>query len=207
MSMATALDIRHRTLAEFLTWEEQQPERYERVGGVIRMMTGGTVAHNRITRNCARALETRLLGSDCEVFTSDIKVVAPEEDVIYPDVVVVCGAIADEATRLETPVVVVEVLSESTAARDHGPKRWAYQMIPSLQHYVLIDQAKPVVEVASRDDDGSWRSVMHRGLDVRVRLGALGAEIGLDEIFARVAFAPAAEPDAASADGVAGRSR
>jgi Uma2 family endonuclease len=207
MSMATALDIRHRTLAEFLTWEEQQPERYERVGGVIRMMTGGTVAHNRITRNCARALETRLLGSDCEVFTSDIKVVAPEEDVIYPDVVVVCGAIADEATRLETPVVVVEVLSESTAARDHGPKRWAYQMIPSLQHYVLIDQAKPVVEVASRDDDGSWRSVMHRGLDVRVRLGVLGVEIGLEEIFARVTFAPAAEPDAASADGVAGRSR
>ena len=52
--MATALDLRHRTLADFLAWEEQQPERYERVGGVIRMMTGGTVAHNRITRNCAR---------------------------------------------------------------------------------------------------------------------------------------------------------
>jgi Uma2 family endonuclease len=149
MSMASALDVRHRTLAEFLTWEEQQPERYERVGGVIRMMTGGTVAHNRITRNCARALETRLLGSDCEVFTSDIKVVAPEEDVMYPDVVVVCGAIAAEATRLETPVVVVEVLSESTAARDHGPKRWAYQTIPSLQHFVLIDQTSRVVEVAS----------------------------------------------------------
>jgi len=189
--MATALDIRHRTLAEFLIWEEQQSERYERAGGVIRMMTGGTVGHNRITRNCARALENRLLDSDCEVFTSDIKVVAPEEDVMYPDVVVACGAIADEVTRLESPVLVVDVLSESTAARDHGPKRWAYQMIPSLQHYVLIDQTKPLVEVASRDDDGSWRSVMHRGLDVRVRLGALGVEIGLDEIFARVTFAPA----------------
>jgi Uma2 family endonuclease len=198
MSMATALDIRHRTLAEFLTWEEQQPERYERVGGVIRMMTGGTVAHNRIIRNCARALETRLLGSDCEVFTSDIKVVAPEEDVMYPDVVVVCGAIADEATRLETPVVVVEVLSESTAARDHGPKRWAYQMIPSLQHYVLIDQVKPVVEVASRSDDGSSRSTIHRGLDGHLRLDALGVEIGLEEVFARVTFAPASPDVAAS---------
>jgi Uma2 family endonuclease len=80
--MATALNLHHRTLADFLAWEEQQPERYERDGGVIRMMTGGTVAHNRITRNCARALERRLQGSDCEVFTSDIKVVSPEGDVM-----------------------------------------------------------------------------------------------------------------------------
>lgn len=188
--MATALDLRHRTLADFLAWEEQQPERHERVGGVIRMMTGGTVAHNRITRNCARALERCLERSDCEVFTSDIKVVSPNEDVMYPDAVVVCGAIADKATRIETPVVVVEVLSESTAERDHGRKRWAYQTIPSLRHYLLIDQDQAAAEVASRADDGSWRSVVHRGLDDRVQLQALDIEIGLDEIFARVTFAP-----------------
>ena len=200
--MATALEIRHRTLADFLAWEEQQPERCERVGGVIRMMTGGTVAHNRITRNCARALENRLERSDCEVFTSDLKVVTPGEDVMYPDVLVVCGTIADKATRLETPVVVAEVLSESTAERDHGRERWAYQTIPSLQHYILIDQNEPAAEVASRADDGSWRSVVHRGLDDRVQLQALGIEIGLDEIFARVTFAPASAdaPEARSTD-------
>ena len=126
---------------------------------------------------------------------------------MYPDVVVVCGAIADKATRIETPVVVVEVLSESTAERDHGRKRWAYQRIPSLQHYVLIDQDEPAAEVAARADDGSWRSVVHRGLDDRVQLQALGVEIGLDKIFARVTFAPAEAPDAASADGLAGRSK
>ena len=95
---------------------------------------------------------------------------------------------------IETPVVVVEVLSESTAERDHGRKRWAYQTIPSLRHYLLIDQNEPAAEVASRDDDGSWRSVVHRGLDDRVQLEALGVEIGLDEIFARVTFAPDPAP-------------
>lgn len=85
--------------------------------------------------------------------------------------------------------MVVEVLSESTAERDHGRKRWAYQTLPSLEHYVLIDQKKPVVEVASRDDDGSWRSVIHRGLDGHMRLDTLGVEIGLEEFFARVSFA------------------
>ena len=110
---------------------------------------------------------------------------------MYPDAVIVCGDISERAIELRSPVVVVEVLSESAEARDHGPKRWAYQTIPSLQHYLLVDQDKPVVELASRSDDGSWRSVIHRGLDARLRLDVLGVEIGLDEVFARVAFAPA----------------
>jgi Uma2 family endonuclease len=187
--MATALGFRHRTLAEFLAWEEQQADRYEWIGGHVRMMTGGTIDHGRITRNVALALHRRLQGRDCEVFTSDIKVVSPEDDVMYPDVLVACGELPGKATRLEAPVVVVEVLSESTAARDHGRKRWAYQTIASLSHLVLIDQSKPVVEVSTRADDGSWRSVIQRGLEGRAQLTALGIEIGLDEIFARVDFA------------------
>ena len=189
--MATALDLPPRTLVDFLAWEDQQPERYERVDGVIRMMTGGTTDHNRITRDVTQMLASRLQESGCEVFTSDVKVTTPAGDVMYPDVVVACGEIPGKATRLEAPVVVVEVLSESTAERDHGRKRWAYQTIPSLRHYLLVDQNEAGAEVASRADDGSWRSLVHRGLDARLRLDALGVELGLDEIFARVTFAPA----------------
>lgn len=79
---------------------------------------------------------------------------------------------------------------------DHGRKRWAYRTIPSLQHYVLIDQYEPVVEVCSRATDGSWRSVVHRGLEGHAQLPALGIEIGSDEVFARVTFAPAARTEA-----------
>jgi hypothetical protein len=57
--MATALEVRHRSLADFLAWEQQQPERYERVSGVVRMMTGGAIDHNRITRNVAQMLASR----------------------------------------------------------------------------------------------------------------------------------------------------
>ena len=123
--------------------------------------------------------------------------VSPEDDVMYPDVLIGCGDFQGKATRLDVPVVVVEVLSQSTATHDHGPNRWAYQTLASLQHYVLIDQYKSVVEIASRDDDGSWRSVIHRGLDGRVQLTALGVELGLKEIFARVTFGPASPAAAA----------
>ena len=96
---------------------------------------------------------------------------------------------------LDAPIVVFEVLSNSTADRDHGQKRWAYQTIASLRHYVLVAQDKPTVEVASRDPDGTWRSVIHRDLSARLRLEALQLDIGLDEVFARVALAsPPGEP-------------
>ncbi len=201
--MARVLDVRPRSLADFLAWEEQQDERYERVDGDVRPRTGDTRDHNRITLNVALMLECQIREQGCEAFTSTIKVISPGGDVMYPDVIVVCDTLPDQATWIETPIVVVEVLSDSTAEHDDGRKRWAYQKIPSLKHYLLVDQNEPVVEVASRADDGSWRSVLHRGLDARLRLDALGVELGLDEIFARVTFAPAsaaraAEPSAGS---------
>jgi Uma2 family endonuclease len=197
--MATALNARHQTLEDFLAWEREQPQRYERVSGVIRMMTGGTIDHNRITLNIADALRQRLRGGDCEVFTSDVKVVTPAGDVMYPDVVVACGDIPGKATVLDAPVVIVEMLSESTAERDHGRKRWAYQTIPSLRHYVLVDQDEGGVEVTSPNADGTWRSVILRNRGDRLELSALQMEIGLDEVFARVAF-PGSRAGSTTAD-------
>jgi Uma2 family endonuclease len=186
--MATALNRRHQTLEEFLAWEREQPERYERLSGVIRMMMGGTFDHNRITLNVADAFGQRLRGGDCEVFVNDVKVVTPAGDVMYPDVVVAYGELPGKATTLDAPVAIVEVLSASTAERDHVPKRWAYQTIPSLRHYVLVDQDEGGVEVTSPNEDGTWRSVILRDLDDRLQLPALKVEIGLAEVFARVAF-------------------
>ena len=80
-----------------------------------------------------------------------------------------CGEISGtRQPRSRRRSIVVEVLSESTAERDHGHKRWAYQKIPSLKHYLLIDQNEPASEVATRADDGSWRSVHSRGARTRV---------------------------------------
>ena len=84
--------------------------------------------------------------------------------------------------------MIVEVLSESTAERDHGRKRWAYQKIPSLRHYVLVDQDEGGVEVTSPNPDGTWQSVILRDLRDRLELSALKVKIGLEEVFARVGF-------------------
>jgi Uma2 family endonuclease len=124
----------------------------------------------------------------CEVFFTDVKVVTPADDVMYPDVLVVCGAFDDTKTLVDGPVVVVEVLSPSTHRLDDTRKRWAYATIPSLRHYLLVGQDEPVVEVASWQEDGSWRSVIHREADAVASLEALGVELPCSEIFARVDF-------------------
>ncbi|HEX6144119.1 MAG TPA: Uma2 family endonuclease [Geminicoccaceae bacterium] len=185
--MATALNRDRRPLDEFLAWEEEQPERHERIGGVVHAMVGGSLRHNRITRNVVILLNGAV-PPGCETFFTDVKVVTPAADVLYPDVLVACGQLDGRATWLDAPVVVVEVLSPSTQRLDHTRKRWAYATIPSLRHYVLVGQDEPVVEVASWQDDGSWRSVIHRDPAAVAALPALGIELPCSEIFSGVTF-------------------
>jgi len=175
-------------LSDFLAWEEAQPLRHERVGGRVWAMTGGTLAHNTIALNVALGLRQRLADTPCRVFVAEVRVVTPRGDVMYPDVLVACGERADGDQEVSDPVVLVEVLCNSTAARDHGYKRWAYSTIPSLRHYVLISQEAAAAEVASPDGE-TWRSVILRDAAASLRLDALGLEIPLTEVFAGVDFA------------------
>jgi Uma2 family endonuclease len=172
-------------LSEFLAWEEAQALRHERVGGTVWAKTGGTLAHNRIALNLFFALRTRLAGSGCEAFAFDVRVVTPRGDVMYPDVIVACGERRNTDKEVSDPVMVIEVLSERTAARGGGINRWAYGTIPSLRHYVLIAQDRAEAEVATADGE-VWRSVVLRDASASLHLDALGLDIPLAEVFAGV---------------------
>jgi len=169
------------TVAEFLEWERQQPERYEFVDGVIRMMTGGTAQHTTIKGNLFNVLRNTLRGSRCRPFVDGIKVVT---DLVgtYPDVVVACSPVPPEADRIESPVVIIEVLSRSTADYDRGGKWVAYQTIPSLMHYALVSQDTARVDIFSRDGD-DWRMRTVKELDGQVELAAIGCTLGMAQIY------------------------
>ena len=64
------------SLDEFLAWEREQPERYEYTGGVVTMMTGGSLDHSTIASNLHRALAAGLRGSGCMPFRGGAKVIA-----------------------------------------------------------------------------------------------------------------------------------
>jgi Uma2 family endonuclease len=97
------------TVEDFLAFEAEEPERYEFVGGIVRMMTGGSATHGAIKGNLAVALDEALRKSTARPYLSDLKVVTASA-AMYPDVLVTCRPLAPDDDRLSDPTVAVEVL-------------------------------------------------------------------------------------------------
>nr|WP_244923912.1 Uma2 family endonuclease [Enhygromyxa salina] len=91
----------------------------------------------------------------------------------------------ERGDTLLNPVVIVEVLSDSTEAYDRGKKFEHYRQIASVQHYVLVSQNQALVEFYTRQGDGLW-SLADRRLGDAVVLSAIGCEISVGDIYRRV---------------------
>lgn len=146
------------TIEEYLEWESQQEVRHEYVKGEVIAMTGGTIPHNDIALNVYRALYPHVRSRGCRINVSDVKVqVSPASPYYYPDIIVSCDSQDLNARKLiQSPKLMMEVLSPSTEARDRGEKFSYYQTMPSLQEYVLIDSEKIAVECYRRGQGRMW---------------------------------------------------
>ena len=130
--------VRHpMTVAEFLAWEERQELRWEFDGFEPVAMTGGTVAHETIGNNILIAVQSRLAGRRCRAFGANLKIEVAGR-IRYPDAFVVCTPLPPKATIVRDPVVVFEVLSESTSRTDRIAKLREYGATPSIQRYVIL---------------------------------------------------------------------
>jgi Uma2 family endonuclease len=168
------------TVEDFLAWERRQTERYEFVGGVVRMMVGGANAHTIIKGNVFVALHARRRGGQYRALGAGPKVVTATAT-MYPDAIVVCGPLDLAEAQVRAPTVVVEVLSRSTEDHDRGAKWVAYRDLESLQHYLLIGQDERRVEVYSREAR-RWSLQVIEPPET-VALPAIGAALTFDEIY------------------------
>jgi Uma2 family endonuclease len=181
----TTAPVADLSLEGFLAWEEAQELRFERVGGVVRAMAGGTRGHDKIAGNVRFALRESARRRGCEAFGSAVKVVSPRGDVMYPDVTVRCGPRNDRLTTVDDPLLVVEVLSESTWRHDLILERLAYKSIPSLKVILYVAQDQARVDVVRRGPGGRWDDDEPAvGLDSVLALPELGVELPLAELYA-----------------------
>ena len=182
--------IRQMTVREYIAYDEASEIRYEYIDGEIIPMTGGTVYHGIIMANASGELRQLLKGSDCVVISSDMRNRVNPTRYLYPDFCVVCGEMATDAraVTLWNPTLIGEVTSPSSIDRDRGEKRRYYQSIPSLQHYLVIDQHRVRVDLYSRGADGSWRSRQFADIAASLPLAALGCALPLAEIYHRIEF-------------------
>ena len=168
------------TVGDFLAWEAQQEDRYEFIDGVVFMMVGGSAAHAAIRDNVVGALNRQIRARGCRAY-AELKV-PTVRDGLYPDVVAICGPLPTVDDRADEPVIIVEVLSHSTADRDRGRKWIAYQQLASLQYYLLISQTERRIDVFSRADD-RWTYEVFETSAERVLIPALDAELAFDEVY------------------------
>jgi Uma2 family endonuclease len=184
----------------YLTWEEQQETKHEYICGEIFPMADARREHVVVTLNLASAFKQRLRGGPCQAYVSDLKLRVEALDAFfYPDVMVSCDPQDQAASQfIEHPTLIVEVLSESTAAFDRGDKFAAYRTLPSLQEYVLVDIPSRRVENFRRAEGGDW--LFHECLAEHgdCRFVSLDVAITFDEIFENVASTVSDEGPTAS---------
>lgn len=175
----------------YLAWEETQVERHEYFAGEVFAMSGGSDAHYTITLNLASNLRSELSGTPCRPFVSGMKVrIASADAMLYPDVFVTCDSRdkTPESTLAKAhPLLIAEVLSDSTAAYDRGRKFEIYQKIPELQEYLIIEQDRPHADLFRKNEAGLW--VMHpAGEGDTIEMNSVGLRLPLASLYADVDF-------------------
>jgi Uma2 family endonuclease len=185
---------RPMTLEQFLAWEDRQELRYEFDGSQPIAMTGGTAAHSAIQVNILFSLTGRLRGKPCRPFGSNLKILAAGR-IRYPDAFVVCTPAPNGAKVVSDPVVVFEVLSESTAREDVFAKNAEYRATPSIQRYIILEQTQAAAIIfVRRGEDWISEVVTDGGV---LRMPEIGVEVPLSEFYTDIDLTAEAETEPA----------
>jgi len=179
------------TVERYLEIDADSDVRNEYFDGYIIAMAGNTPEHVAIVDNVARHLNNAFDVRPYRAWTNMQRVKSSESNYVYPDISVTCGEPIYLPTRPKTltnPLVIVEVLSDSTEKIDRREKFLSYQKLESLQHYVLISQDEALIEVYTRKSDGHWDYVPLLGLEATLDLPAIDFSVSLSLVYRGVEF-------------------
>ena len=180
------------TPAEYLVIERASLDiKHEFYDGEIFAMVGAGRNHVRINANLTAKLHNKfeINNNHCEVWPNDMRVKI-ENGYVYPDIVVTCDDAAFEDNEFDTlinPVVIMEILSDSTELFDRTKKFSHYRKIPTLQEYILVSQHEYWVEKYTRQND-IWGYQSYEGIDQTLKIESADCELPLSEIYLNVEF-------------------
>ena len=182
------------TLKEYFKLDKASSKKYEYLNGKLHKIPGGTFIHNKIALRIGAQLLFALDNKEKEyhVFNSDMKIQIPEfNHFVYPDAVVVCETIKLYKNRKDiivNPLLIVEVLSDSTKENDRGTEFLEYKTLPSFKEYVLVHQHFARVETFYRIKPKTWKEEVVKGLNSSIHLNTLDINISLANLYKGVKF-------------------
>jgi len=186
--------LKYMTLDEFFEFQERTPITYEYINGIIRAMSGPSVAHCLITQNIFSVIRARLRGGPCEAFCTggQLQLTFGKDEIIYhPDVYVSCDRKAWSEKSVVNPRFVVEVLSPSTQHIDRREKLVNYCRLISLQEYVIVSQRRAELEIYRRENN--WRQDVIDAPGAVAEFRSLDVTVALADIYDGVSVQ--ADPD------------
>jgi Uma2 family endonuclease len=172
------------SVEDYLAAEERSETRHEYLGGFVYAMSGGTRRHNTLCGNLYLSLRRHVKGGPCQVYMSDVRVNlfwGRDEYYYYPDLVVTCDARDTHPRFVHHPVLLIEVLSESTRRVDQREKLFAYRTLESLREYVLVEPDRQEVTVFRRDTE--WAPEVVKGESATLSLASLQCELPLKQVY------------------------
>ncbi|GAB4341734.1 MAG: Uma2 family endonuclease [Cyanophyceae cyanobacterium] len=149
------------SVADYLALEATSPIKHEYWDGYLVAMAGASDAHLAIAGNLFAALLGHIT-PPCRVYMADMRLnIANKNRYFYPDLLITCDSrdviiTPENNYAKQFPKLIVEVLSETTEARDRGSKFFDYQRIEGLEEYVLINTNCQRVECFRRSTREDW---------------------------------------------------
>jgi len=173
---------------DYLDGELVSKIKHEYIDGTVYAMAGASRNHNLIISNILSEIRNKLKQqqSPCDIFSSDIKVKESKETIkyFYPDVLITCDADESESEYyVNSPTIIIEVLSESTKQYDLTTKKLYYFNIPTLQEYIVIEQDICRIEVFSKKDQ--WNSHSYF-LGDQIHFKSINITVSVEDIYYHV---------------------
>lgn len=183
--MNVILPTRRLTVDKFLAWAVRQTEgKYELIDGVVIMQQAQRWGHSKVKAEVYLVLRDAVAAAGVPYYVAPDgpTVRISKHEAFVPDALVApLPEPAWESLEVADPVIVVEVLSPSTARTDATTKLKGYFQVPSVRHYLIVD---PESRAITHHKRGRGEGVKGR----TVRKGALalnppGIEIHLADVF------------------------
>jgi Uma2 family endonuclease len=190
MSELVEVSARTYSVEEYFEIENHSEIRHEFEDGLLIPMPGETLNANEIAGNISATLRKELRQKGYRIFTHDIRTIVHERRLYrYPDLVITASNTIKDIRHVTEPVLIVEVLSESTEEIDRNKKFRQYTALPSLQYYLMIHQDMALIEFYQRKENSkTFEFNFFDRLSETINLPVLGTSISLEDIYEGIEF-------------------
>lgn len=190
--MLTTTETKYYTPEEYLDLEETSEDKNEYRQGEIIPMVGATTNHNQIAGNFYRRFPLTINNQDYYTYMETVRLWLSDYSIYtYPDVMVIKGQPlyqGNSQSNVINPLIIVEVLSNSTQAYDRGDKFKFYRSLPTFQEYILIEQSSYSVERYYKQKDDQWLIDFVTGENAVLQLVSVDWQISFQNLYQRVNF-------------------